>query len=288
MDCLIFGGYGYLGSRIFDHLTNEKWDVSIGTNNKTKLKINKLDTIYNYRNLPYKDLKVLIKKYDLIIDCSGISGPKTSLSSIPDIIKINTLWPCQLAEICVETNTRLVWFSTIHCEKLNIKNQIFLKENIYALSKYIVEKAIMEINGWENIVTIIRLGNMIGSPGLFYLGDSNLFGLDISKNLFLTGKATIKGNPNKCIAFIPISKLLRSNLLSLPGFYVLNSDKKFSLYSIAQSILKSYEAITNKRGEIDFQQTYSTYDYSSISKELKSEIDLMINFFKLKFDSFNN
>ena len=145
----------------------------------------------------------------------------------------------------------------------------------------------MEINGWENIVTIIRLGNMIGSPGLFYLGDSNLFGLDISKNLFLTGKATIKGNPNKGIAFIPISKLLRSNLLSLTGFHVLNSDKKFSLYSIAQSILKSYEAITNKRGEIDFQQKYSTYDYSSISKELKSEIDLMVNFFKLKFDSFN-
>ena len=286
MDCLIFGGYGYLGSRILDHLRNKKWDLIIGTNNPTQLKINKFKTIYKYRYLEDKDLRLIIKKYDLIIDCSGISGPKTSLNSIPDIIKINSLWPCRLAKACIESNTRLVWFSTIHCENLNIHDHKSLKENIYGLSKCIVESSIMEINGWDKIVSIIRLGNMIGSPGKYYLGDSNLFGIDITKNLFLKGEANIKGNPNKGVSFVPISKLLESELLTCPGFHILNSDKKITLFSIASRILKSYEKITNKKGEIHFNQKYSIY-YSPISKEIKSEIELMVNFFKLKLYNTN-
>ena len=80
-------------------------------------------------------------------------------------------------------NTKLIWFSSIHCENLTLEKKETIRDNIYKISKKISEDSILEIQNWEKYITIIRLGNVIGSPGRFFNGNSNLFPLYITKKL---------------------------------------------------------------------------------------------------------
>ena len=281
MECLIFGGFGYLGSRVVDHIKKNKFNITIGTNNEIKKDICEFHTISNYRKLNCLELSNLISKFDLIIDCSGISGPKISQNNIQKIISVNSIWPSKLAKKCIELEKRLIWFSTIHCQKLDIKDQKSIKPNIYALSKVITESSIMDINRWDKFVNIIRLGNMLGAPGSCYRGISNLFPLEISRNLALKSKAIVKSDPNKKIAFVPISKLIKSNIFVDSGFHSISTDVEVSLYSIAENIKKSYELISGKKGEI-YYSNFTKNTIESIPEELKREIDLMVNFFNNK------
>ena len=163
MDCLIFGGFGYLGSRIIDELIKKEYKITVCTNNETKKSFCTFNKISNYRKLNIEELSALIQKFDLIIDCSGISGPKISEYDIEKILSINSIWPSRLANLCIQLKKRLIWFSTVHCQDLNIKDQKSIRPNIYALSKFITENSIMENSRWEDFVSIARLGNMIGS-----------------------------------------------------------------------------------------------------------------------------
>ena len=204
MDCLIFGGFGYIGSRLVDNLINKGYRLTIGTRNKKNIKnIKSLNIITNYRKLNFTQLNDLVEKYDLIIDCSGISGTKIQGYSIPEIIKTNCLWTVKLAEACINTNTKLIWFSSIHAKNITLKKECSLRVNIYGLSKLITENSIFELNEWERFISIVRLGNLIGAPGKFFNGYSDLFPLDISKKLIINGRASIDSNPNKMIGYIP-------------------------------------------------------------------------------------
>ena len=134
MDCLVLGGLGYLGSRIIDHFSLKN-KITIGSNSYKCEKIDDFEIIKNYRELNYINLLDLLSNYDLVIDCSGISGSKIKTSLITEIMEINTYWPTKLAKACLETNTRLVWFSSIHCENLISNKQKSLRGNIYGISK---------------------------------------------------------------------------------------------------------------------------------------------------------
>ena len=72
-----------------------------------------------------------------------------------------------ISKACIETKTKLVWFSTYHCENIKIDNQEKIKEGIYELSKLLTESSIMNLPKWESFISIARLGNIIGSPGQF-------------------------------------------------------------------------------------------------------------------------
>ena len=279
MDCLIFGASGYLGSRIFDHLISKKVNLTIGKNNSQNGNFSEYKVVNNYISLKIKELISLTDQYDLIIDCSGISSPNISKQKFSEIIEINSFWPIRLAEACIKTNTRLIWFSTSQCEGINIFDQKSLKENFYGLSKIFAENSIMEIKDWDKYVSIVRLGNMIGSPGSIYSGNSNLFHLDISRNLVLYKKALIKSNPNNSIGFVAIPELLNSKIFQTSGFFKLYSQEFLTLFSIAKYILESYEKISGEVGEIAIKNIQIKPIYEPIPKNIKDEINLMIKFF---------
>ena len=279
MDSLIFGASGYLGSRIFDHLISKKVNLTIGKNNSQNGNFSEYKVVNNYISLKFKELISLTDQYDLIIDCSGISSPKISTKKFPEIIKINSFWPIRLAEACIKTSTRLIWFSTSQCEEINIFDQKSLKENSYALSKTFAENSIMEIKDWDKYVSIVRLGNMIGSPGSIYSGNSNLFHLDISRNLVLYKKALIKSNPNNRIGFVAITELLNSKIFKNSGFFKLYSQEYLTLFSIAKNILESYEIISGEVGEIVIKNIQTKTICEPIPKNINDEINLMIKFF---------
>ena len=285
MDCLIFGASGYLGSRIFDHLISKKVNLTIGKNNSQNGNFGEYKVVYNYLSIEFKELISLTDQYDLIIDCSGISSPQISDKKSTEIIEINSFWPIRLAEACIKTRTRLIWFSTSQCEEINIFDQKSLKKNFYGLSKIIAESSIMEIKDWDRFISIVRLGNMIGSPGSIYSGNSNLFHLDISRNLVLHKKALIKSNPNNRIGFVAISELLYSKIFQTSGFFKLYSQNSLTLFSIAKNILESYEIISGEVGEIEIRNLLIKPIFEPIPKNIKDEINLMIKFFYLSNNS---
>ena len=278
MDCLVLGGFGYLGSRIIDHFSLKDVTITIGTHSSDYDEFPDLKIIKDYRKLNTKKLLDLTSKFDLVIDCSGISGSKIKSSGIDEIIKSNSLWPIKLAKACVKTNTRLIWFSTIHCENLMSDKTQSMRGNIYGISKRIAEESIFELSNWEKYITIIRLGNIIGSPGKIFNGKSDLFPLDITRQLVKDSKATIKSNPNNKIGYLAFSKLLNGELFEKLGFFSLYNIDKITLSSVAQTIKDSFFKFTKKESHIIYQGKILKNKNPYISKEMKQEIDLMVNY----------
>lgn len=279
MDFLIIGGFGYLGSRIVDHFSEKGVNITIGTNASQYKKLADIEIIKDYRKLDVNQLSNLLIKYDLVFDCSGISGTKIKEATLSEIIKINSLWPIKLAKACIKSNTKLIWFSSIHCENLTLEKKETIRDNIYKISKKISEDSILEIQNWEKYITIIRLGNVIGSPGRFFNGNSNLFPLYITKKLLKEGKAIIKSDPNSEIGFLEFPRLLNSKLLEKPGFHSLYNSEKNTLYSIAKNIQNSYENLTNKKSKIIYEGNVFNKNEYSTSELMKNEIDLMVKYF---------
>jgi len=282
VDCLIFGAHGYLGSRIYDHFNDLKNNVVIGTETFSSEINKKSKIIENYKRLNENQLKELIKQFDIVIDATGISGPNILIEDKVEIIKSNTLWPCLLTKACIETKTKLVWFSTYHCENIKINNQKKIREGIYELSKLLTESSIMNQPKWESFITIARLGNMIGSPGSIYLGKSNLFAFEVIRDLINNNKTIIRSNPLKQIGFVPISDLFSSTIFNGSGFYKIYNSKKNSLYSITKNIQKSYENITGKKAQIIFNKNVPNVKLEILSKDLRKEIELMVLYFLKK------
>ena len=279
MDCLIFGAHGYLGSRIYDYFNVVKNKVVIGTQANFSVLHKKFKIIENYKRLNENQLRELIQQFDLVIDATGISGANIFNEDEVEIIKSNTLWPCRLAKACIETKTKLVWFSTYHCENLNIDNQEKIRKGIYELSKLLTESSIMNQQKWESFITIARLGNMIGSPGSIYLGKSNLFAFEVIRDLVNNKKTIIKSNPLTPIGFVPISDLFSSQIFTHSGFYRIYNSNKNSIYSITKTIKNIYETLSGQKAEIFFNKKVNKIKVEFVSKDLKKEIELMVLYF---------
>ena len=75
------------------NLISKKVNLTIGKNNSQNRILSKYKVVNNYISLEFKELISLTDQYDLIIDCSGISGPKISDIKSNKIIEINSFWP---------------------------------------------------------------------------------------------------------------------------------------------------------------------------------------------------
>lgn len=64
------------------------------------------------RNLPTVEKTIRDTKADVVINCVGVIKQKMESSNIKDAILINSLIPHQLANICNQTQSRLIHFST--------------------------------------------------------------------------------------------------------------------------------------------------------------------------------
>ena len=64
------------------------------------------------RNLPTVEKTILDTKADVVINCVGVIKQKMESSNIMDAILINSLIPHQLANICNQSHSRLIHFST--------------------------------------------------------------------------------------------------------------------------------------------------------------------------------
>ena len=64
------------------------------------------------RNLPIVEKTIRDTKADVVVNCVGVIKQKMESSNIMDAILINSLIPHQLANVCTQTQSRLIHFST--------------------------------------------------------------------------------------------------------------------------------------------------------------------------------
>lgn len=274
MGYLIFGASGFIGSKIVDWLGSKKESVTIASKS---LSSKKYKNIIEYSNLNIEDLTNLTSNYHTIIDASGISSNRAN-HSIDDYIKANSIWPSKLANVCIKNKTRLVWLSTIHCEKY--ENQIFTND-LYGFSKYIGEILIKNIPKWDENVLITRLGNVIGPPGNLYRGNSKLYALDIASNLVRNKKAMIKNDKDLEINTTSMSDFLNFIYEKNYGFENKIATKKFKLTELALLLKFHFEKLTKHKSRIFFKGEAISQENNlmGFSKNLNNDILDLLKFY---------
>ena len=116
---LVFGSSGMLGHMVIRVLSPHHH--VIGTTSSKYDKQSPLARILSednwidqvdVRNLPTVEQAIRSAKPDVVINCVGMIKQKMGAENNVDAIHINSLFPHQLAGICLKSNSRLIHFST--------------------------------------------------------------------------------------------------------------------------------------------------------------------------------
>lgn len=131
MKIYLFGSTGMLGRYVFNILNNKYDIICINRDN------------FDIKNDLWENLERILEKNlnenDIIINCAGIIPQKTPFDNYRDYIRINTLFPHKLNELCIKSRAKLMHITT-DCVYDGLKgNYTLLDEhtatNIYGISK---------------------------------------------------------------------------------------------------------------------------------------------------------
>jgi|TARA_R110000744_G_scaffold327331_1_gene433008 nucleoside-diphosphate-sugar epimerase len=131
MKILVTGGFGFIGSKIVEMLSNEKHDVRVMDNSETYGVITKenLDKLYAYRQQNWK------KVHRHGGDVSNRNDVLKAFHSRPDIVihlasypraKIVNANPMLGTRNIVEGTVNLLW----HCDKMRVKKFVFISSSM--------------------------------------------------------------------------------------------------------------------------------------------------------------
>ena len=241
MNILILGISGMLGNILFKYLTSLKRHEVFGTirnledkkffTNIDNKKINILDNINKFENISNLFKKI---KPDLVINCIGVIKQKKEILIPSETIKVNSLFPHQVNQVCSDFNVRFIQFST-DCVFSGSRGN-YIEDDIPDCSDfYGRSKLLGEINHSPNSITLrtsIIGTELKGNASLldWFLSQSNqVLGY---KNAIFSGFTTLE-----------ISKIINNVIIPNPklsGIYHLASEpiNKFSLLSIVKKIFK--------------------------------------------------
>lgn len=151
MRLLILGASGMLGHTLFRYFAlSNRYDVIGSVRKKTgviKLNYSGGSLLENFNALEIKEAQLVIKGLapNIIINCIGIIKQIPSAGDALMNIRINSIWPRQLAFIAEDVGARLIHFST-DCvfsgtRGLYTEQDMPDAEDLYGLSKYAGEVA---------------------------------------------------------------------------------------------------------------------------------------------------
>ena len=115
MNILVLGATGMLGSMVYDVLKSSSKFKVVGTARKKKSDFILLDANQNL-----KDLKSILKGYNFVINCIGITKPychDDNVEEVENAININSLFPYKLDKIAKDNGFKVIQIATdcVYC-----------------------------------------------------------------------------------------------------------------------------------------------------------------------------
>lgn len=233
---LVLGVSGMIGHKVFEVLSKYKNFDIYGT-------VTKKDEFLNFENV-YENIwadrietvEEIIKrlKPEVVINCIGITKQSDQIKDVKKSIIINALFPHQLADICKQSNIRLITFTTdcvFDGQKGNYSDtDLPTCHDVYGMTKYLGE-----VREYENVLTL----------------RTSLIGHELNSNLglldwFLSQENVVSGYKKAIFSgftTLEFSKLLAEKIIpneKLKGFYQIsvNPISKYDLLKIIAGIYK--------------------------------------------------
>lgn len=222
----LFGGGGFIGSHLTRRLLSRDNELHV-----IDLSSEKIDDLLSHDRLHFHKLDItnqnhdercleLVERSDVVFDLVAYANPQQYVDLPLDVVQLNYHENLKIVEDCVETDTRLIQFST--CEvygKLGnrtgddiefsedtsdlITGPVEAQRWIYACAKELLER-VVHAHGQENGLewTIIRPFNFIG-PEMDYIitspdeGTPRVFASFMSSLLYDHPMYLVNGGTNK-------------------------------------------------------------------------------------------
>lgn len=222
----LFGGGGFIGSHLTRRLIEDGHDLLV-----VDITSEKIDDLLTNDQITYYQIDIskeendqqcqkIVEQADTVFDLVAYANPKQYVEMPLDVVDLNYHQNLKIVQDCVETDTRLIQFST--CEvygKLGNRtgdDKVFREDTsdiilgpvgqqrwIYACSKELLERVVYA-HGQENDLdwTIIRPFNFIG-PEMDYIitspeeGTPRVFSAFMSSLLYDHPMYLVNGGTNK-------------------------------------------------------------------------------------------
>jgi len=291
---LITGGLGYLGGRLSRYLTDNNFEVIIGTSRQeAKLPIELADCSLTFIDL--NNLNGLTEKclgIESVIHLASVNAQNSQKDPIY-AIQINGIGTYNLIQACLLSKVKyFLYFSTAHVYGVPLtgkvsENTIPKPVHPYSITHRLAEDFLLEaisnkkING-----SVFRLSNSIGLPLIKNPYCWILFINDACKQAVTENRIVINSDPNTNRDFIPISSvcritehfLINQTTSEYPVFNV-GSGVSYSLLEMAkiiaarcESLFKYYPKIVLSK-ENSIKKNSFNYQVEKLTKEIDFTID---------------
>ena len=181
----LFGGAGFIGSHLTERLLEEGYHLVV-----VDIDSEKIEDLLSHNRIDFHELDIrqddagtvtsVVESADVVFDLIAYANPKQYVDMPLEVVHLNYDQNLRLVEDCVETDTRLIQFSTseVYGKIGNRKgdDEVFSEDGsdlimgpvenhrwIYATAKQLLERMV-HAHGLENDLdwTIIRPFNFIG------------------------------------------------------------------------------------------------------------------------------
>lgn len=229
----IFGGNSYLGSNLYNFLTNINYNVNLIQRKNVNSPFNN----ESITKIDYNDINAIknsLNNCDLLIMCIGLSDTLCEENPI-NSIKVNIELVMTILDIAISNGIKnIFYFSSIHVYTNNLSGEIsemtpVLNYHPYAISKITVENYLRWYSKKHHLnINILRISNVYGVSFNDNLTNWNLFINNFCKQA-ISGVIKLKSN---VMTYRNIISLVEFN--NQIDFLIkkLNNSRKFRIINI--------------------------------------------------------
>jgi len=265
-DFLVIGANGMLGYGVSEYFKRKR---------KTVIEIIRKE--FDIAKDPIKKLEKYVKSARVVINCAGVIKPQIEKNKIEDVLKINGLFPWNLAKLCLKQKVECFHITT-DCVFSGKKGKYAENDFVDADDLYGLSKA----SGDTPLCMTLRT-SIIGKEKR---KKRSLFEWVLSqKNKEVNGFMNHQWNGVTTVYLAEVIEMILNRKLYKSGVFHIYSPKTVSKYGLVKMINKVYKLkmIVNKISapEIIDRTLRSNYDLSQklVKKPIQQQIEEMKDFF---------
>ena len=225
------------------------------------------------------DIEKYIVKQDLVINCIGVIKPMIEKNSVQDVLKVNSIFPQNLAKLCRKNNVKLIHVTTdcVFSGKTgNYKEtDLYDADDLYGISK----------NGGDGSECMVLRTSFVGPEN----GNSrSLMEWAFSqKNKSVKGFTNHRWNGVSSVYFAEIcAKILNENLYKEGVYHIYSPDTvtKYELLQIFDKVFGLGLKISPAEAAEKCDRSMSSiHNLSStiVTKTIETQVNELKHFFKL-------